>query len=291
MVELYETVSRMYQAVHKYLVGSGGEPNILGKLLKMLFIIIFARLIVGIIFKFVDGSSKLGNKLSLKNERRAETLRKTTKNILRALIYFYATMMVLETFNIDTRSILATAGIGGLAIGFGAQSLVKDILSGFFILQEDSFVVGDYVQIKGMEGVVEDMTLRVTKIRDFDGDLHIIPNGEVQVITNRSRGALRAYVHHTVAYEENIDQAIEVLTDVCNNINEQFRESVKRKVKIDGVEVLTDVGVEIRITGMIEGTHNRWDVERAIRKQGKEALERANIEIPYPRLVTFGREE
>lgn len=276
-----------YNGIHKYFVNSSGNPNIMGKLVKMVFIIILTKIAVRLIIKFVDSSFRIGSKLELQNEKRAETLMKTSKNIVRSLLYFYATLMVLETFDVDTRSILATAGIGGLAIGFGAQSLVRDILSGFFILQEDSFSVGDYIEIKGMEGIVEDMTLRVTKVRDFTGDLYIIPNGEVQIITNRSKGALRAYVLHSVAYEENLDEAIGVLTRVCADINEKFKCSLTRKAQIDGVENLNASGIEIRITAMVQGTYNKWDVERAIRKQGKEALERANIEIPYPRLVTY----
>lgn len=277
----------IYENIHKYFVRSSGDANFLGKLVKVLFIVILTKIAARVLSSFVESSFRIGSRLEIQNEKRAETLMRTGKNIVRALLYFYAILMTLETFNVDTRSILATAGIGGIAIGFGAQSLVKDILSGFFILQENSFSVGDYIEIKGMGGTVEDMTPRLTKIRDFNGDLYIIPNGEVQVIINRSKGALRALVLHSVAYEENLDDAIRVLSQVCDNINEEFQCSLTRKAQIDGVENLNDSGVDIRITAMVEGTYNKWDVERAIRKQGKEALERAGIEIPYPRLVTI----
>ncbi len=281
----------LYESIHKYFVTPSGNANFLGKLIKVAFIIIITKIAVRLLSSFVESSFRIGSKLEIQNEKRAETLMRTGKNIVRALLYFYAILMTLETFNVDTRSILATAGIGGVAIGFGAQSLVRDVLSGFFILQENSFSVGDYIEIKGMGGIVEDMSLRLTKIRDFNGDLYIIPNGEVQVIINRSKGALRAYVLHSIAYEESIDDAIRVLNQVCDNINKEFECSLTREAQIDGVENLGDSGIDIRITAMVQGTYNKWDVERAIRKQGKEALERADIEIPYPRLVTINKEE
>ncbi len=121
-------------------------------------------------------------------------------------------------FNISTTSLLATAGIGGLAIGFGAQSLVKDIITGFFILLEDQYSVGDYIQTGSYDGVVEELGLRVTKLRAFSGELHIIPNSNIQIVTNKTRGAMRALVKVSIAYEEDIDKAIKVLQQTCDEI-------------------------------------------------------------------------
>src|SRR5699024_6993326 len=136
------------------------------------------------------------------DEKKINTLSTVLKNIIKYIFYFIGLVMVLDMFNISTSSILATAGIGGLAIGFGAQSLVKDIITGFFILFEDQFSVGDYVKIGEYEGIVEELGVRVTKIRDFSGELHIIPNSNIGAVTNRTRGAMRALVKVSVAYEE-----------------------------------------------------------------------------------------
>jgi small-conductance mechanosensitive channel len=120
------------------------------------------------------------------NERRVKTLRDVGKSLLRYTLYFVGSIMVLSELNVDASSILAGAGVVGLAAGIGAQTLVKDVVTGFFILLEDQFAVGDCVSIAGVTGTVEDMGLRVTKLREATGDLHIISNGEIRQVTRLS---------------------------------------------------------------------------------------------------------
>src|SRR5690606_35032709 len=157
------------------------------------------------------------------------------------VLYFIGTVIILDMFNINTSSILATAGIGGLAIGFGAQSLVKDVITGFFILFEDQFSVGDYVKIDSYEGIVEELGVRVTKLRDFSGELHIIPNGNINTVTNKARGAMRALVKVSIAYEEDIDRAIKILDGVCNRLK-QSNKSIEEGPTILGVSDLGEYG-------------------------------------------------
>jgi small conductance mechanosensitive channel len=267
-----------------------GELNFLGKAAKI-FIIFFVikiivRIINTIIDKFLEKQKK--TKFSI-DERKANTLNGMLKNIVKYVLYFIGFVMVLEMFDINTSSIIATAGIGGLAIGFGAQSLVKDIITGFFILFEDQFAVGDYVTIGNYEGIVEELGVRVTKIRDFSGELHIIPNSNIQIVTNKTRGAMRALVKISVSYEENIDKVVKVLEKVCEEVKSSS-ESILEGPTILGVTDLGEYEVVLTIVAKTKPME-QWAVERELRKKAKEAFERENIEIPYPKRVIFGGKE
>jgi moderate conductance mechanosensitive channel len=266
---------------------NGGSLTIIGKIASIVLIFFIISIMVkvanGIInrtFKDAESSSQLINK------KRAKTLGEVLKKIVKYVLVFIGVMMALETFDIDTKSIIATAGIGGLAIGFGAQSLVKDLITGFFIIMEDQYSVGDFVQIDSFEGYVEDLGLRVTKLRDFSGELHIIPNGNIDIVTNKTRGAMRAKVDISIAYEENVDKAIGVLEKVCREIREN-NEDV-----LDGPSVMGITGLggsDVVLTIIAKTTPlEQWAVEREIRKKSKEALEREDIEIPYSKMVIIG---
>lgn len=273
-----------------YLKNSNGELNVLGKFLKIITIIIVISIIISLVNKLIDKTlrNKKGTNFFV-NNRRANTIGEILKKIVRYALYFIGIVMILDMFNINTTSILATAGIGGLAIGFGAQSLVKDIITGFFILFEDQYAVGDYIKIESLEGTVEELGLRVTKLRDFSGDLHIIPNGRVQIVTNKTRGAMRALVNVSVAYEENIDRVIKILEKVCEDIKSN-NDSILDGPKILGVTDLGESNISITIVAKAKPME-QWAVEREIRKKVKEAFDKENIEIPYPRRVIFGGKE
>lgn len=148
-------------------------------------------------------------------EKRARTLRALLKTILRYTVYFIAVLMLLQLFQIDTTSIIAGAGIIGLALGVGAQSLVKDFITGFFIIIEDQYAVGDYIVSGDMAGTVEEMGFRVTKLRDVNGALHIIPNSAIARISNYTRGHLQAVINIPVSYQADIDQVLKLLETAC----------------------------------------------------------------------------
>ncbi len=273
------------------LLTEGGSLNILGKLIKVFGIYIFIRVAYYLLSRLIETTMRhrKGSSQSL-SYRRVDTIVALVRKTIKFLLYFYGTLMALEVFNIDTKSILATAGIGGVAIGFGAQSLVKDMISGFFILQENSYVIGDHIKADGKEGIVEEMGLRITKVRDFNGDLHIIPNGRIATISNMSRGAKRALVIISIAYEENLDRAIGVLNRMLDEIREEDKDILVSGPDIDGVESLGDSGVDIRISAMTK-SGEQWGLERKLRKRSKECLEASNIEIPYSKLVVIKGEE
>lgn len=275
--------------IENYLKDANGDLNVLGKFIKILIIIISIKIILSLTNKLIDKALKNRKETNyFASNRRANTIAEAMKRLAKYTLYFMGTMIILDMF-INTTSILATAGIGGLAIGFGAQSLVKDIITGFFILLEDQYAIGDYVKIEAFEGIVEELGMRVTKLRDFSGELHIIPNGRIQVVTNKTRGAMRALVKISIAYEENIDKVTTVLEKICSEIKAS-NESILDGPNILGVTELGDFGVSITIVAKTKPM-DQWSVEREIRKKVKEAFDKENIEIPYPKRVILGGKE
>ncbi|MCG0275116.1 MAG: mechanosensitive ion channel family protein [Thermosediminibacteraceae bacterium] len=223
------------------------------------------------------------------DESRMRTLAGLSKSILRYTIYFIAIIAILETLGVKTTSIITAAGIGGLAVGFGAQSLVKDVISGFFIIFEDYFQIGDYVETAGVSGIVEEMGLRTTKLRDFGGQLHIIPNGEITRVTNHSRGNLRAMVNVRVAYEEDLDRVLKVLQEVADEVRNK-RDDIVEGPTVLGVSDLGPTEAVITIWARTLPMH-QWSVERELRKAIKERFDKEGIEIPYPRMVVFNKNQ
>lgn len=267
-----------------------GELNLLGKLFTIILIFTVIRIISAVFNKLIDRTIELKgiSKLQITDSRR-DTLTEILKKIVRYILYFIGIVISLELFDINTTSIIATAGVGGLAIGFGAQSLVKDIITGFFILLEDQYTIGDYIQINDKEGVVEELGMRVTKIRDFSGELHIIPNSSINVVTNRTRGAMRALVKMSIAYEEDIDNALRVMEGVSKEIS-GISEAIVEGPTVLGV---TEMGAsDIVITAVAKTKPmEQWSVERTMRKAYKQAFDREGIEIPYSKLVVYGGDE
>lgn len=226
---------------------------------------------------------------NLFEKRRAQTLELLLRSVLTYVIFFLAGLMILQIFNVNTSAILASAGILGLAVGFGAQNLVKDVISGFFILFEDQFSVGDFVEAAGAIGTVEEVGLRTCKIRQWTGQLHVIPNGEITRVTNYNRGPMLALVTIGIAYEEDIDKAIVVLKQECE-IAYREMSTVIDVPQVQGVTELADSSVNIRtIAPTAPGEH--WAVERELLRRFKYALDGAGIEIPYPRRVLYRHDE
>lgn len=237
---------------------------------------------------------KLGNKMinryvmKQKNfrfsldDKKAKTIGAILKSVLRYCVYFFGIVTIIEIIFGISKVGLTFAGIGGLAVGFGAQSLIKDIINGFFILFEDQFAVGDYINIDDKGGIVESIELRLTKIRDFNGDLHIIPNGLIAKVTNHSRGNIRVLVDVDIEYDEDIDKSIEVISDLCKNFKEE-NESVIEGPSVLGVSSFKEGAITIRVVGKVRPM-TQWDIEMKLRKEIREALKKANINIYYPKV-------
>ncbi|MFS0672140.1 mechanosensitive ion channel family protein [Ornithinibacillus sp. 179-J 7C1 HS] len=218
---------------------------------------------------------------------RAKTLESITKNILTYFLMFIFAGFILSIFDFEITTLLAGAGIVGLAIGFGAQGLVSDVVTGFFILLEQQIDVGDYVTVAGKDGVVEEVGLRTTKLRGFDGTLHYVPNREITNVSNHSRGNMRALVDIGISYNDDIDKATQILQQVCEKIAAED-ETIVEGPDVIGVQAFGASEVVLRVIGKTQNGE-QWAVERKLRKAIKEAFDQNGIEIPFPHQVHINK--
>jgi small-conductance mechanosensitive channel len=225
-------------------------------------------------------------------EKRAETLVHIVRNAIKVFIYVVASFMILKEIGVDIAPLLAGVGIAGLAIGFGAQTLVKDFLTGFFILMENQYRVGDVVKIGDHAGLVEKIKLRTTTLRDLQGVVHIIPNGEVQSVNNMTHEWSRAVLDIGVAYKEDVDKVIAVLERVGKELRQEeaYGQIMVEDPQILGVDNFGDSQVTIK---MITKTCplKQWQVARELRRRIKYAFDREGIEIPFPQRTVYMRKE
>ncbi|MDZ4804130.1 MAG: mechanosensitive ion channel family protein [Candidatus Eisenbacteria bacterium] len=219
-------------------------------------------------------------------EKRAATLSLLLRQLTGVVLALVSGMMILREFRVDIAPIIAGAGVIGLAVGFGAQSLVKDIISGFFILLENQFDVGDVISGAGVSGGVERIGLRFTQLRDLEGRVHFIPNGEFRVVSNLTRGWSRAVVDIGVSYSEDIDRVQDVLRDVADGLRADpaFTALMLEPMEILGVESFGDSAVTIKVIfKTLPG--KQWPVAREFRKRLKARFDALGIEIPLPQRV------
>lgn len=255
-----------------------------GGFLRLILIILLAKLALNFAYKLID-SIFMQRERGLSLGEKAQMFSGFLKSFLRYLVIFIAIMMILRELKVDLTPILAGAGIAGLAIGFGAQSLVKDIITGFFIIIEDHYSVGDYVTVESLSGIVEQVGLRTTRIRDFGGQLHIIPNSRIEVVTNFSRGPQRSMVDISVSYQENIDYVLDVLKDLCEKFASENPDIIEGPTVL-GVVDMGESNVIVRITARTQPMQ-QWHIERELRREIKKSFDQKGIEIPYPRRVLF----
>lgn len=256
---------------------------------KIVFIIMLGRISITVINRFIMRFFVLYPKLKM-DQKKSTTLAGILKSIVKYTVYIIMIISVLNVLNIPTGTLLATAGIGGIAIGFGAQSLVKDVFTGFFILFEDQYGVGDYITIDNMTGTVEDIGLRITKVRSFNGDLHIIPNGEVKTVTNHTRGNSLAIVDTAIAYGADAEKAIAVLQELTDQYYREQPEEMVEKPEVLGITKLSESDVVIR-TIVRTKPLSHWKIERDLRIRILEAFKEEKIEIPYQKRIIINKEE
>ncbi len=260
------------------------------RFLTIFIIFIIARLLQKAGSKVIDRYFKSkAEGAPATEERKAHTLQPLFKQIWRYLISFIALLIILDQLGVELTPLLATAGVAGIAIGFGAQRLVRDLITGFLLLLEDQYAIGDFITVSNYVGVVEEVGLRVTKLRDFNGDLHIIPNGNIENVTNHARGEIRAMVDVSVSYEADIDQAISVLEELSGEMSGQYPEILEGPIVL-GITDLADSGIIIRLIARTEPLQH-WRIERELRRAIKKRFDRENIEIPYPRRILYHRQE
>ncbi len=220
-------------------------------------------------------------------ESKLRTLETLSLSLFQYLVYFIVILTLLTIFGVSTTSIITSAGILGVALGFGAQDLVKDIIAGAFIIFEDHFNVGEYIVVEGVEGTVVQIGLRSTQLEARDGKLHIIPNGEIALVSNLSRNYMRATVDLGVAYGENLPHVYNVLEEACKELAGKY-DWIIEGPKIRGVQELADSAVVIRITARAKSIEYR-QVERIMRFHLKNKLDEAGVEIPFPHRVIINK--
>lgn len=254
---------------------------------RIAMIIIVATLVVkvgkAVIRRFF--SIKLKGPLR-KSERREKTLVKLLENALKYIVYFSAIIAILSEFKFDVKGLLAGAGVLGLAVGFGAQSLVKDVISGFFIIFEDQFGVGDYVKVNEAEGTVMEIGLRTTKISLFGGEIYIVPNGQIIEVTNYSVANSKTILDIGLSYETDIDRAEKLLSEFLKKLPKERYKEVIGIPEVIGVQSFEASQVVLRITAETEPVAN-FGVGRKLRQDIKKFLDENGIELPYPKMVLY----
>jgi moderate conductance mechanosensitive channel len=224
--------------------------------------------------------------------KRLDTLERVFRYVATVVITLVGAMLVLSEVGISIAPILATAGVLGIAIGFGAQSLVKDYFNGFFLLLENQVRQGDVVEVAGKGGLVEEMTLRYIRLRDYEGTVHYIPNGAVDTVSNRSRGFAFALIDVGVAYREDVDEVYAVMREVAAAMRgePEFADRIEDDLEIAGVDKWADSAVVIRCRFKVKPLE-QWTVRRAFLHRLKKAFDAAGIEIPYPHLTVYAGQD
>jgi len=218
--------------------------------------------------------------------KRMHTLVRIFSWTINTIIIVIATMMILQEFGVKIAPILASAGIVGVAIGFGGQYLVKDVITGFFIIFENQYRIGDVINIEGISGTVEDISLRVTTLRDANGTVHYIPHGEVKKVSNFTRNFAKINVNIGVSYNANINHVIAIINNIGNELADdpEWKGSINQAPRFLMVDALDASSVKIKITGETK-PQRQWDVTGELLKRIKETFEKEGIEIPYPQTV------
>ncbi len=266
----------------------GHVPNALRILLILVAALVLVRILKRLIKRLERMAEDADPTTTSETEKRARTLGRISRQVVTAIVWIVACMLVLGELGLNLGPILAGAGIVGLAVGFGGQTLVKDIISGFFILFENQYRVNDVIETAGVSGLVEAINLRTTVLRDVEGRVHVIPNGSVNVVTNMTSGWSRALLDIGVAYKEDTDRCFEVMKAVAVEIEDDpaFGPKLDGKFEFPGIESFTDSAVVLRMMVRTRPLE-QWNVMREVRRRIKKAFDQHGIEIPFPHTTLY----
>jgi small conductance mechanosensitive channel len=269
-----------------------GMPILLIIVLSFLIYRVISLAIPKLVEKYVQGKVK-SRQSKLWYQNRTQTLSAVITTTTGGVIAIIAVFMLMSEFNINIAPLLAGAGVAGVAIGLGAQSLIKDFLSGVFIFLEDHYNKGDVVEIAGRVGTVEEINLRRTVLRDLDGIVYSIPNGEISVSSNYTRDWARVKLDVPVAYGEDLDRVFEILNRVGKELAEDksFASKIKTPPQVLRVQNFGDSAIDVRMLGDVKPSE-QWEVTGELRRRVKKAFDTEKIEIPWPHVkVYFGNEK
>jgi len=253
---------------------------------KILAILVVAFVLARLLGLFTLKLEEISKREELPSRIRAQQLR-TLAGVIQSVgvvvIYFFALLQILRTFNIDVTPLLASAGILGLAIGFGAQTLVHDVINGFFILIENIYDIGDVIKIAGVQGTVEQMSLRATVLRDDTGAVHTVPNSAFQIISNMTRDWAQVALYVSVDYSESSDRVINLLKEVGSDLQNdpQYGQYIVGEPQVPGIERVSGSDVDYMIVVKVR-PGKQHDVRRELRRRIKECLEKNKIKAGAP---------
>lgn len=221
-------------------------------------------------------------------QKRAETLGEVIGHVSKVLILVIASMMILKELGIEIAPILAAAGVIGIAVGFGAQNLVSDVISGFFILLEDQIRVNDVVQIAGKGGLVEKVNLRMTTLRDLSGNVHFVRNGKIDIVTNMTKEYSRYVFDIGVAYREDVDEVIKVIKQIDEELRNDpdFKNDILEPIEILGLDQFADSAIIIKARTKTPPI-KQWRIGREFNRRMKKKFDELNIEIPFPHITMY----
>jgi small conductance mechanosensitive channel len=268
--------------------------NISKDLLHVIILLLLAWLLMGVSRKLIRAFRNYMNSRSgsAEESRRIETLARVFRYISTVVISLVAGMLALSELGISIAPILGAAGVVGIAVGFGAQSLIKDYFNGFFMLLENQIRQGDVIEVCGKTGLVEDITLRYVCLRDNEGSVHYVPNGQITTVTNKSRDYAFALIDVGIAYRENLDEVCAVVREVGEALraDAELGPKILEDIEIQGVQDLADSAVILRCRFRTVALE-QWNVRRAFLGRIKQAFDARGIEIPYPHMTLYAGQD
>ncbi len=279
-------------SVETYLQQVGGW--IIGSGLRILLIVILLLIAIKAAGSISNRILSLFQKQKDDEEfkKRTETLSSVIRYVLTIVLFVVGAIMILGELGIEIGPVLAAAGVVGVAVGFGAQSLVKDIINGFFLLLEDQIRVGDVVQIAGKGGLVEKIDLRMTVLRDLAGNVHYVRNGNIDTVTNMTKDYSRYVFDIGVSYREDVDEVISVIKQIDEELRSDpvFKHDITAPLEVLGLDQFADSAVIIKARTTTKPS-KQWSVGREFNRRMKKRFDEANIEIPFPHITLYMGED
>lgn len=258
--------------------------------ISIILVVLVSKIILNLLRKLID--KFLGGRVVKKsavNKNKVSTISKALYSVIRIVIIFIAITMILDIFGINTSTLIATAGVGGVAIALGTQTLIADFIKGIFIILDDKIRVGEWIMAAGVEGEVEALDFRVTKVRDFDGSLHIIPNSEINTVRNFNRGFMASDATFSVSYDTSLEEVKDMVAKISNELSqmEEYKKVFKEKFEIFEIKDLNEFSYKVRIIARVRAGL-QWEISRQARILIKREMEERNIKSS---LVEYSKNE
>jgi small conductance mechanosensitive channel len=259
--------------------------------IKIILIVLGAFILTKVLYKFIEKAVRIAvlpdeHSSPDAEKQREDTLIQIFNATIKIAMIVFTSLMVLQEMGVLIAPILAGVGIIGIALGFGGQYLIRDVITGLFIILENQYRIGDSVDIDGTKGSVEKISLRMTRLRDIDGTVHHIPHGEIKIVSNLSKNFARVNLNVGVAYHSNIDAVIAIINQVGNELakDPQYSGMILSAPQFLRVDNLGDSSIDLKILGETIPL-KQWEVTGELRKRLKKAFDENNIEIPFPQRV------